>query len=152
MHHNQAPFSYLKDSAVPAFEGGEVFTVMDAHCALCARGAAWIARNDVKEEFTIIPAQSATGQALLSHYGLDPDDPTSWLYVEDGIAYGSMDALIRSGSRLGGLFKLLCIMRVLPTFVQDSLYRFVARNRYKLFGSADMCSMPDLEVQKRLLK
>lgn len=145
-------FSYLKDSTVPAFEGGNVFAVMDAHCALCARGATWIARNDTRKEFTIIPVQSATGHALLHHYGLDPDDPTSWLYVEDGVAFCSMDGLMCAGFRLGGIYKLLSIMRVLPKFVQDFLYRFVARNRYKVFGSADMCALPDPEVQKRLLK
>jgi predicted DCC family thiol-disulfide oxidoreductase YuxK len=36
--------------------------------------------------------------------------------------------------------------------VQDILYRAVARNRYRLFGSADLCTLPDPEVQKRLLK
>ncbi len=145
-------FSYLQDSAVPAFEGGNVFTVMDAHCALCVRGAVWIARNDTRKEFTIIPVQSATGYALLTHYGVDPDDPTSWLYIEDGVAYCSMDALMRVGHRLGGIYKLFSIMRVVPKFVQDFLYRFVARNRYKYFGTADMCALPDAEVQKRLLK
>jgi len=28
----------------------------------------------------------------------------------------------------------------------------VARNRYRLFGKADMCSLPDPDFQKRLMK
>lgn len=146
------PFSYQQDETVAPFVAGEVFTVMDAHCALCARGAAWIARNDRRGAFTIIPVQSPLGEALMRHYGLDPADPTSWLYVEHGLAYSSLDALIRAGWRLGGVWRGLAVLRLLPRPVQDTLYRAVARNRYRLFGRADLCALPDAEVQRRLLR
>jgi predicted DCC family thiol-disulfide oxidoreductase YuxK len=148
---DREPFSYLRDAAVPEIRAGGVMTVMDAHCSLCARGAAWIARNDTAAEFTIIPLQSPVGTALMRHYGLDPADPVSWLYLEDGRAYSSLDAFIRVGWRLGRTWKGLIVLRVLPRRLQDVLYRAIARNRYRLFGSADLCSLPDPEVQKRLM-
>lgn len=151
MKLDRPAFSYRSDSSVPPFSCGPLFAVMDAHCALCSRGARWIAHNDRAGEFTIIPMQSATGSALLAHYGLDPSDPVSWLYVEEGKAYSSLDAVTRIGRRLGGVWNLLSVFRVLPVAVQDALYRAVARNRYRLFGHADMCSLPDPEVRKRLL-
>jgi predicted DCC family thiol-disulfide oxidoreductase YuxK len=145
-------FSYLQDEAVPEFSAGDAICVMDARCSLCARGASWIARNDVAHEFTIIPLQSEVGRALMAHYGLDPGDPTSWLYLENGQAYESLDAFIRVGSRLAGRWQWLGVLRVLPKPVQDFLYRAVARNRYRLFGTADLCALPDPAVQKRLLR
>jgi predicted DCC family thiol-disulfide oxidoreductase YuxK len=151
MIRSAEPFSYRKDIAIPDFSAGNVFTVMDARCALCARGATWIARHDRAQEFTIIPLQSELGGALMAHYGLDPSDPTSWLYVEDGRAYSSLDAFIRVGKRLGGIWKAMILLRVLPTTWQDGLYRFVARNRIRFFGTADLCELPDPEVRKRLL-
>ena len=152
MKNERGCYSYLNDPAVPEFDAGEVFTVMDARCALCARGAAWIARHDGAEAFRIVPLQSAVGDALMVHYGLDPDDPASWLYVENGRAFSSLDALIRVGQRLGGVWKALVVLRALPRFLQDAAYRCVARNRYRMFGKADLCAMPDPEVQKRLLQ
>ena len=131
---------------------GPIFTVMDAHCALCAKGAAWIARNDHAEEFRIVPIQSLLGRALLTENGLDPDDPASWLFVENGATYGSLDALIRVGWRLGGMWKALAILRILPRPMRDRLNRTVARRRYDWFGRADMCAMPDPEVQRRLIQ
>ena len=125
---------------------------MDAKCALCARGAAWIARNDSAEEFTIVPLQSPLGSALMTHYGMDPADPTSWLYLDEGRALTSLQAFIRVGQRLGGRWKAVAVLKILPKPLQDVLYRFVARNRYKLFGTADMCNLPDANVQKRLLQ
>ena len=150
LHHT--PYSYLKDADVPEFTVKDPFTVMDARCALCSRGAAWIARNDKAQEFTIVPAQSDLGQALMLHYGLDPDDPASWLYVENGLAYCSLDALMRVGARLGGLWRSLSLLRILPKALQDAMYRLVARNRYRLFGTADLCNLPDPDVQKRLFR
>lgn len=142
----------MHDPAVPKFNAGSVFTVMDAQCSLCARGASWISRNDTLQDFTIIPLQSEIGIALMRHYGMDPSDPTSWLYLENGKAHTSLDAFIRVGSRLGGVWRALLIFRVLPVFVQDTIYSCVARNRYRLFGTSDLCSLPDPEVQKRILK
>lgn len=148
----RAPYSFRRDPNVPEFSGGAHLVVMDAHCALCARGAAWIARNDTAMAFTIIPMQSSVGRALLIHYGLDPDDPASWLYVEDGLAFSSLDALIRVGRRLGGIWRALVILRAVPPRWRDGLYRLVARNRYRVFGTADMCGLPDPRVQQRLLR
>ncbi|MEX0351508.1 MAG: thiol-disulfide oxidoreductase DCC family protein [Paracoccaceae bacterium] len=147
-----SPYSYRDDPAVPEFSVTGVATVMDAHCALCARGATWIARHDRAQEFTIIPVQSELGSALMRHYGLDPTDPLSWLYLENGRAYSSLDALMRAGRRLGGVWKGLTILRILPAPLQDRLYAWVARNRYRMFGRADLCALPDPDVQKRLLR
>lgn len=152
MKSNALPYSYRDDPAVPAFSEVECITIMDAQCALCARGAKWIARNDAAEEFRIIPIQSQRGSALMRHYGLDPDDPSSWLYIEEGKAYASMDAIIRVGKRLGGKWRALGLLRVMPVWLQNRIYYAIARNRYRLSGRADLCALPDPEVQKRLLR
>ena len=144
-------YSYLEDPAVPKFQSNGVFSVMDAHCALCARGATWIARHDRRGEFSIIPVQSDLGASLMRHYGLDPADPSSWLYVEEGKAHSSLDALIRVGQRFGGRWRALALLHILPKPVRDFVYRTVATNRYRWFGRADLCNLPDPEVQKRLL-
>lgn len=149
---SREPFSYLQDDSVPHFAATAYICVMDARCSLCARGATWIARNDKAHAFTIIPLQSEVGQALMTHYGMDPADPTSWLYLENGRPFSSIDAFIRVGQRLGGLWRGVCVLRVMPTRLQDFLYRTVARNRYRVFGTTDMCTLPDQNVQSRLLK
>ncbi|MEM6407784.1 MAG: DCC1-like thiol-disulfide oxidoreductase family protein [Pseudomonadota bacterium] len=145
------PYSYRDDPSIPAFEAHVCVTVMDAHCALCAKGARWIAHNDRDAAFRIIPLQSERGQALMRHYGLNPDDPTSWLLIEEGRAYSSLEAVIRTGRRLGGVWRGLSALSVLPRALQDTLYGAVARNRYRVFGRADLCNLPDPDVEKKLL-
>ena len=147
----RAAYSYRDDPNVPEFDDAGPRTVMDAHCALCARGARWIARADNAKAFRIIPMQTPLGAALFAHYGLDPHDPLSWLFLEDGRAYTSLDAIMRVGQRLGGTSRLLSAFRILPRPIQDAAYGLVARNRYRVLGRTDLCAMPDPDVQARLL-
>lgn len=149
---NHQPYSYRDDPDVPEFSDDGPRTVMDAKCAVCSAGARWISRNDRFDVFRIIPMQSELGKALLQHYGLDPSDPSTWLYLEDGRAFTSLDAVIRVATRLGGPWKGVRILQALPRRVQDFLYRTVARNRYRIWGKGDLCAMPDREIQKRLLQ
>ena len=148
----QGAYSYRNDPAVPAFDDNGPRVFMDGTCVLCTAGARLIARFDRANEFRIIRIQSDTGQAVLKHYGLDPDDPESWLYVADGRAYTSLDGIIRAGARCGGPGWLLQVLRVLPRPVQDWLYRRVARNRYRIFGQTDMCETPDPSLRARLVE
>ena len=145
-------FSFLDDPAVPQFDVPDHFTVMDASCGLCAQGAAWIARNDAEEKFRIVPVQSALGAALLRHYGMDPEDPLSWLYIDKGRAHTSLDAIVRVAKELGGIWRMLAILNLLPRGVQDRLYAVIARNRYRLLGRKSYCDIPDPRIQSRVLR
>ena len=151
MKTDRPAYSYKADTTVPKFVDIGPCAVMDAHCSLCARGAKWIAHNDNQEVFRIIPLQSDLGNALMLHYEMDPADPLSWLFIEEGYAYASMDAVIRVGNRLGGIWKASNILRLIPRRAQDYIYGLIARNRYRLFGKTDLCNIPDPEVRKRLL-
>ncbi len=144
-------FAYRADPHVPPFEDEGAIVVMDAECGLCAKGARWIARNDSQDEFRIVPVQSPLGQALLIHFGLDPDDPVSWLYLKAGRCYTSLDAIIRVGNRLGGVWRGLAVFRVMPRWLQDGLYGFVARKRYRIGGRVEMCSLKDPEIERRMM-
>lgn len=152
----QTPYSYREDTAVPAFDDSGPITFMDGECVLCTFGAKLIARFDKADAFKICRVQTPLGQAVLAHYGLSMDDPESWLLLVDGKAYTSMDAMIRAGRLVGGIGWLLQPLRLLPRAVQDWLYARIARNRYALFGRAelgrnDMCSVPDPRLRAKLM-
>jgi predicted DCC family thiol-disulfide oxidoreductase YuxK len=147
----RAAYSYKTDPQVPAFDDTGPIAIMDGECAICSTGARLIARFDRREEFRICRIQSETGSALLRHYGLDAADPDSWLYLVGGRAYSSLDGVIRVGRRIGGWGWLLQPLRLIPRPVQDWLYRRLARNRYRLFGKADICALPDPGLRARLM-
>ena len=146
------PYSYRDDPDVPAFDDSGPIVFMDGACTLCSAGARLISRFDRAREFRICTVQSPLGTAILRHYGIDTGDPETWLYLADGRAHTSLDAIIRAGDRLGGVARMLLIFRIFPRSVQDWLYRSIARNRYSLFGRTEMCTLPDPELRKRLMQ
>jgi predicted DCC family thiol-disulfide oxidoreductase YuxK len=143
--------SYRSDPAVPAFDDSAPVAVMDADCAVCSWGAHLIHRLDRAGTTRICPIQTPLGADLLRHYGLDPGDPASWLFLDDGVAHQDFEAVLHAGRRFGGIARLTQALRIFPKPLRDWLYRRLARNRYALFGRADHCALPDPAFQRRLL-
>lgn len=130
---------------------GPPICVMDATCALCSWGARMIHRLDKSGAVRICPIQTARGRALLQANGLDALDPDSWLFIADGQVSHNFDAVIRLGERCGGLGRLTSVLRLLPKGTRNWLYYTIARNRYRMFGRADMCALPDPAFRARLI-
>lgn len=145
-------YSFRDDPNVPEFDDGHPIVFMDAECALCTRAARIIARLDRAGDFKICPVQTPLGRAVFAHYDLEPGDPDSWIFLEDGRAHQSLDAVIRAGRRLGGWGRLALVFAILPPPARRWTYRRIARSRYSLFGRADMCAVPDPELRARLME
>jgi predicted DCC family thiol-disulfide oxidoreductase YuxK len=148
---NREPYSYRAETTVPPFDDSGPIVFMDGECALCSRTARLIARLDRQSEFRICPVQTDLGRAILQHYGLDPGNPESWLYLAGGKAYASLEAVIEAGTRMGGMAQLVRVLLILPRPVRDWVYCRIARNRYAVFGRQQMCAIPDPALRRRLL-
>ncbi|WP_299920665.1 DCC1-like thiol-disulfide oxidoreductase family protein [uncultured Pelagimonas sp.] len=147
----QTAYSYRNDAQVPAYDDDYVLLVMDGDCALCSASARRVAQWDRDDRVRITTAQSPLGAGLMRHYGIDPDDPQSWLLVMHGHGYGSLDGILRVLPVLHPAFKVFSVCRLLPLRLQDWLYARVALNRYAWFGRGDLCALPDPELRRRVL-
>lgn len=147
----RAAFSYREDPAVPHFDEDHWHVVMDDRCGLCARAARRIARLDKGDQIRIVPISSDLGQSLMRHYGLNPADPQSWLFIQDGKASGGLEAMLELFPSLSGRYTPIRILWLLPVRWRARLYTLIANSRYRWFGDADLCEMPDAHVQARLL-
>jgi predicted DCC family thiol-disulfide oxidoreductase YuxK len=86
--------------------------------------------------------QSSEGKALLIQFGIDPEDPTTFLVLDRGLVLTQSDASIQCLAAIGGVWRLVVIARVLPRSWRDWLYRLLARNRYRWFGRRGSCYLP----------
>lgn len=145
------PYSYRADPAVPAFPDDKALVVFDGVCVLCSGFAKFILKRDRNFAFRLATAQSPLGQALYRHYGLDPDVLESNLVLADGRAHVKLDTVAVVGARLGGVWRPIGILRLVPRFAGDWLYDRIARNRYRLFGRRDSCMMPPPEWRDRFI-
>lgn len=147
-----APFSFRQVPQVPQFPDDAPLAVMDAECAVCSWGARMIHRLDRSGAAPICPIQTPLRASLLRHYGLQPTDSSSWLFIDEGAAHQDFEAVVHAARRFGGCGRLATVLLILPRRARDWLYQCLARNRYAIFGRADMCTIPDHAFQRRLLR
>ena len=125
--------------------------VFDGVCALCSRWVRFLLRVDRQERYRFAVMQGTHGRVLLRQHGLDPDDPLSFLLLEDGRAWTDTDAIVRVLVGLGGPWRLAVVLRAVPRRLRDRAYRALARNRYRWFGRQDGCFLPSAEQARRFL-
>lgn len=126
--------------------------VFDGVCVLCSHWVGFVLEHDRRRLYKFAAMQTETGRELLKSHGLDPNDPKSFLLLEDGRGYMDTDALIRVLKSFGGRWRFVAtLLRLLPRFLRDACYRAIARNRYKLFGKHDLCIAPSAQTADRFL-
>jgi len=123
----------------------------DGVCQLCNRSVNFLIKQDKKNVLKFASLQSAYAQnvvpkALLNHEKLD-----SIIVYTDGKFYDRSIAVLKLCKILGGLFTVFLIGYLLPRFIRDGLYSFIANNRYRWFGKTDQCRVPTAELKKRFL-
>lgn len=126
--------------------------VFDGVCVLCSHWVSFVLKHDRQRLYRFAAMQTATGRELLLDHGLDPNDPKSFLLLEDGRGYMDTDALIRVLKSFGGRWRFVAaLIRVMPRFLRDAFYRMIARNRYQLFGRHEACIVPNAQIADRFL-
>lgn len=133
----------------PSVDGPIV--LFDAECVLCSANALFILRHDRRRKFRLASMQGEVGASLFREHGLDPADPTSILVVEGGQARKDSDAVLRIYEGLGMPWSLARAFRIVPPALRDPIYRFVARNRYRIFGKRETCWVPSEPYRDRML-
>jgi predicted DCC family thiol-disulfide oxidoreductase YuxK len=129
--------------------------VFDGVCVLCNGWVRFLLKRD-RGRYRFASMQSHAGRALLAGHGLDPEDPASFLLVETqdggpGRAWTDSDAIRRVLTGLGGPWKIAALIALIPRFLRDPLYRMIARNRYRWFGTTS-CTVPDEDQRSRFLQ
>ncbi len=121
----------------------------DGVCGMCNTFIDFLLTQDQNATLRFAPLQGETAvQNVESKY---LKDLNTVVYQEGGKTYSELQAILKSLSSLGGIWKLVVIFRLLPDFIGNSVYRFVSRNRYQWFGKKDACRMPTAEERERIL-
>lgn len=147
----QNPYSYRDDPAVPSFPDDRPVIIFDGECIFCSGWVNFVLRHDRKGRYRFITAQSAPGEALYRHYGLDSRDYETNILLENGTAYFKSEGSLRMAAGLGLPWSLAAAFRILPLFLRDPLYELIARNRYRIAGRRSSCFVPSAEHRARFI-
>lgn len=131
--------------------GARPLVLFDGMCHVCDGTVNFILKRDRNKKFVFAPLQSELAQKLLPSFGLDPEELSTIVLVENGRATTRSTAILRMARELGFPWSLLRIFGVLPRSWRDLAYASFAKRRYRWFGKRATCALPSPEFKERFL-
>lgn len=125
--------------------------IFDGVCNLCNASINFIIKHDHAKRFTFATTQSKHGARLLNDLGIDPKDPTTFVYIDIDDTYLKSDAAVAIAKHLRRPWSGFNYLRFIPQFIRDFAYSLIAQNRYKLLGKREVCMIPSPELKARFL-
>lgn len=125
--------------------------LFDGVCNFCNAGINFIIRQDKKNIFRFAALQSTAGQKLAGQFHLPKENFDSFILIDKNKVYSRSTAGFKIYNKLSWYWKWTQIFWIIPRFITDAVYDFIARNRYKWFGKKEECMIPSPEVRSRFL-
>ena len=127
--------------------------LFDGVCNLCNSSVQYVIKKDKNDAFRFAALQSEIGQKLTKERGIDISKIDSIILIEPGVAYHvKSSAALEIAKEFGGVWKLLgSISSFLPVSIRDTVYDFIAKNRYKWYGKQEFCMVPTPELKAKFL-
>ena len=122
----------------------------DGVCAMCNRFVDVVLRADSRRVFHFSPLQGQTARDLLPPLHSNPKE-WSMIYLDERGVHSESDASLEVYRRLGGIWWPLSLARLVPRWIRNPIYRVIARNRYRWFGTRDSCRVPTEDQRDRFL-
>jgi predicted DCC family thiol-disulfide oxidoreductase YuxK len=127
----------------------EVVVYFDGVCGLCNHTVDLLLRLDRRGRLRFAPLQGETARRELGpEAGIDPQ---SFVVTHGGQRFERSAAVLETLRQLGGGYKLLLGLSVLPARWRDRMYNAVAARRYRWFGKRDTCRIPTAAERERFL-
>lgn len=125
--------------------------LFDGVCNLCKSSVQFIIKRDSASHFMFASLQSEFGKQQLMRFGIPVQELNSVLLIQEDRLHQKSDAALEISRRLDGLWWLLYGFKIVPSFIRDIVYDFIARNRYRWFGKEETCMVPTPELKSRFI-
>ncbi|MDJ0900055.1 MAG: DCC1-like thiol-disulfide oxidoreductase family protein [Xenococcus sp. MO_188.B8] len=122
----------------------------DGECIMCNQFVDILLNIDKTGTIMIAPLQGKTAAKFLPPL---PNNREEWsiFYIAEDKIYDQSDAFLNICRSLGGIWSILSLFKIIPRPIRDSIYRVIARNRYRIFGRRSTCRMPNEQEKLRFL-
>ncbi len=121
----------------------------DGVCGLCNKTVDFIISKDKNREFLYTSLQGQTAKNLSIQ---KQNSALQSIILKDGEnIYFRSTAVLKILEKLGGLWKTILVLQLIPEFFRDYVYNWIAKNRYEWFGKKDTCRLPTPEEKNYFL-
>ena len=126
--------------------------LFDGVCNLCHSSVQYVIKHDKKDVFRFVPLQSELGIKIINYLGIDTKNTDSIILYEPGKAYYyKSEAALTIVKDFGGIYTWSSILSIIPKFISNAVYDYVAQNRYKWYGKQESCMIPTPELKAKFL-
>ncbi len=125
--------------------------VFDGVCNACNVWVRFLIARDPAARLRFARVRSDYGAEVLAACGESPDDPSTVVLVDGDRHYLRSEAVLRAVAALGGGWRAVLVLTIVPRVVRDAAYTAFARRRYRWFGRSDVCQVPRADVAERFL-
>ena len=122
----------------------------DGVCNLCNGFVNFLIKYDQKKQFYFASLQGKTAKKLLQKKYTD--QLTTIVLFDKNEQFIKSGAVIRIFAKLGWVGKFFYSASIIPQFIRDALYDWVAKKRYHWFGQLSSCRIPTKSESKFFLE
>jgi predicted DCC family thiol-disulfide oxidoreductase YuxK len=136
---------------MPENSNNKAIILFDGVCNFCNSSINFVIRHDKKNYFLFATFQSEKGRELLKKLNVDNTQTDSVVLIENSKVYIKSTAALRISKHLNRLYPLFYGCIIIPPFIRNAVYDYVARNRYKWFGKKEICMVPTNEIKEKFI-
>jgi predicted DCC family thiol-disulfide oxidoreductase YuxK len=125
--------------------------LFDGVCNMCNGLVHFVIKRDKKNIFQFASLQSSYGKALIEHFNLNGKGLDTVLVYDGKKVLTRSDATLAIVTSLKGIWVTFVVFRIMPRFIRNSIYNFMAKRRYAFFGKRDNCMVPTDDIKNRFL-
>jgi len=125
--------------------------LFDGVCNLCNASVNFVIKRDKNDIFRFAALQSVFGKELALKFSIDPNETDSIILIDVDKCYVKSTAALHIAKSLSGGYPLLFCFIIIPNFIRNWIYDFVAKNRYKWYGKKESCMIPTPELEGKFL-
>ncbi|MBR2649819.1 MAG: DUF393 domain-containing protein [Sediminibacterium sp.] len=125
--------------------------LFDGVCNLCSSSVQFVIKHDSEQKFKFASLQSDIAKSILQDFAAASTSFNSVILVEEGKVYYRSTAALRIAKQLSFPYNLLYAFIIVPPFIRNLVYDYIAKNRYQWFGKKEECWVPTEELRDRFM-
>lgn len=127
--------------------------LFDGVCNLCNSSVQYVIKHDKKNQFMFTALQSDVGKEIITKYNIDTSKTDSiLLYTPEKGVVSKSTAALKVAINLGFPQNIMGVFFIVPPFIRNWVYDYIAKNRYKWYGKQESCWIPTPELKSKFLE
>ena len=122
----------------------------DGECGFCNLSVQFVLNHERNNDIYFSSLQSDYASVFFKSLELPNPDLSTFYFFNNGVLFEKSTAALKVLPNLKWYLQIAVIGWIVPRFLRDKLYDFVAKRRKKL--AKGFCVLPTIEQQQRFLK